>query len=134
MNAAPSAPSSEPNVTPMLDVLLVLLIIVMMVVPWKKATMDAVLPQPCEGICGGTTQVVLEVLPGPTYRINRTPVTAAELPHELAAIFGPRAEKIIHLAGYPGTRYQDVIAAIDVAKSSGVRVVGIAPKAGYLSP
>ena len=117
----------------MLDVLLVLLIIFLTVVPWRKATMDAVLPQPCTGICETTNQVVLEVLPGPRYRINRMPVAAAALPRELAAIFGPRPEKTIHLAGYPGTRYQDVITAIDIAKSSGVRVVGIAPKAGYLA-
>lgn len=81
MNAAASAYSCEPNVTPMLDVLLVLLIIFLTAVPWRKATMDAVLPQPCDGICGSNAQVVLEVLPGPTYRINRTPVTTEALPH-----------------------------------------------------
>ena len=134
MNAVPSAPSCEPNVTPMLDVLLVLLVIFMTVCIGGYHTMDAVLPQPCAGVCEGTTQVVLEVLPGPTYRINRTLVIGEELPRTLAAIFGARPEKTIQLAGHPGTRYQDVITAIDIARSSGVRVVGISPRASYLSP
>jgi biopolymer transport protein ExbD len=41
-------------------------------------------------------------------------------------------EKIIQIAGYPGVTYQDVVSAMDVAKSAGMRVVGILPSDQYL--
>jgi biopolymer transport protein TolR len=130
--AGTARPTCEPNVTPMLDVLLVLLIVFMSVSIQLHRTLDVHLPEPCVGACNGTGQIVLEVRPGPTYRINATSVAARDLAAELRAVFGPRAEKVIQIAGYPGVRYDDVVAAIDVAKSAGVRVVGLAPRASYL--
>lgn len=134
MHASPSAmPSAEPNVTPMIDVLLVLLIVFMMAVMQVHRTMDVQLSQPCAGNCGGTDQIVLEVRPGPTYRINQRVVASEQLARRLADIYGSRHEKIMQLAGYPGVRYDDVVAAMDVAKSAGVRVIGIAPRSSYLN-
>jgi biopolymer transport protein ExbD len=123
---------SELNVTPMLDVLLVLLIIFMAMSIRMHRTIDVLLPQACTGVCEGTQPIVLEVLPGPAYRINRTSVPSRELQTQLTAIYRDRPEKIIQVAGYPGVRYDDVTAAMDIAKSSGVRVVGIASKDSYL--
>jgi len=121
--------SAEPNVTPMIDVLLVVIIVFMVAMIRVSHAMDVVLPSPCVGVCEASAQVVLEVLPGPSYRINKRPISEHALLAELRRIYSPRPEKIIHVAGDPRVRYEDIIAAMDVAKSAGVRVIGIAPKA-----
>ena len=127
-----ASPTCEPNVTPMLDVLLVLLIVFMSITIQVHRTIDAQLPQPCSGACEGTEQIVLEVRPGPTYRINTADVAPGDLARELRAIYDPRPDKTIHVAGYPGVRYDDVVGAMDIAKSAGVRILGLAPKESYL--
>ena len=43
-------------------------------------------------------------------------------------IFDPRPEKIIFVKGSPDVKYADVIFAMDVARGSGVKVIGIPPK------
>lgn len=130
---AVSRPSAEPNVTPMIDVLLVLLIVFMVVVVQVYHTMDVRLPIPCTGTCNGDAPIILEVLPGPAYRINHTDVAPGALADQLRALYAPRPEKIIQVAGHPGVRYQDVMAAMDIARSAGVRVIGIPPKDAYLN-
>lgn len=127
-----SSPNCEPNVTPMLDVLLVLLIVFMSVVIQVHRTIDVNLPETCSGACGGAVQIVLEVRPGPTYRINSTDVPRPRLADYIRMIYGPRPDKTLQIAGYPGVRYDDVVGAMDVVKSAGVLVVGIAPKESYL--
>lgn len=124
--------NAEPNITPMIDVLLVLLIIFLMAIPQMR-TIDATLPQPCIGVCAGGDEIVLEVLPGPSYRLNRQTVAASDLLPHLAGVYRGRPEKIIQIAGHPGARYSDIVAAMDLARSAGVKVIGIAPKSSYLS-
>jgi len=126
--AARAFPTSEVNVTPMLDVLLVLLIIFMAVTVQEHRTVDAQLPEARFGACESTGKpIVLEVLPGPTYRINQAPVSPSELATRLRAIFDNRPEKIIYISGDRRSRYQEVVTAMDVAKAAGVRVLSISP-------
>lgn len=125
-------PASEPNVTPMLDVLLVLLIVFMAISVRLHRTIDAQLPQTCAAACAGSAAIVLEVLPGPEYRINRAPVARAALQRTLTGIFAGRPEKILQFAGHPGVNYQEIVTALDVARSAGVTVIGVAPKESYL--
>jgi len=124
--------NSEPNVTPFLDVLLVVMIVFLVAAAQVYHTMDAVLPQPCSGVCDGGTPIVLEVLPGPAYRINKTPVATRQLASEISRIFAPRPEKIIQIAGHPGVRYEEVVEAMDVAKAACVKVLSVPPKSSYL--
>jgi biopolymer transport protein TolR len=126
------SPTCEPNVTPMLDVLLVLLIVFLSVVIQVHRSIDVNLPQTCSGACAGGVQIVLEIRPGPTYRINSVDVPRRRLADYIRMIYDPRPDKTLQIAGYPGVRYDDVVAAMDVAKSAGVLVVGIAPKESYL--
>jgi biopolymer transport protein ExbD len=126
--------ASEPNVTPMLDVLLVLLIIFMSVTIQVHRSLDVVLPEPCVGACAAGEAIVLEVQPGPAYRVNQAPIPIQSLGERLSAIYRDRPNKTIQVAGYPGVTYQDVIRAMDVARASGARLVGISPKKGYSSP
>ena len=126
-NVAPRA-QHELNVTPMLDVLLVLLVIFMAAAVAMHHTMDAVLPQPCQVMCPGTSDpLVLEVLPGSRFLLNRYEVPASELASYLRGVFAPRPEKILNVIGKPGVRYEQVMDAMDVAKSAGVRVLAIPP-------
>ncbi len=124
--------STDLNVTPMLDVLLVLLVIFMASVQTRK-TIDAQLPETCVGACRDDgTPIVLEVLPGGAYRLNRDPVAAPALAARLRAAYARRSRKVLHVAGHPGARYEDVVRAMDVARGAGVDVLGIPPRESYL--
>src|SRR6476660_9560966 len=103
-------PSAEPNVTPMIDVLLVLLIVFMLVAIRVHRTIDTQLPQTCASVCEGPEQFVLEILPGPSYRINQRAVPSLQLSATFEDIYRVRPEKVIEIAGHPGVRYNDVVA------------------------
>ena len=73
--------TNEINVTPMIDVLLVLLIIFMMVIPMSRKAIDLQLPDPTPDNTNQgppPSQIVMEVLPGNTFKINSQPVSKAE--------------------------------------------------------
>lgn len=71
--------------------------------------------------------IVLQVLPGPTYRINTRDVPAADLTRALRQIFDPRPIKILFVRADPAVSYQDVFRAMDVARISGVFELAQAP-------
>lgn len=123
--------TNEINVTPMIDVLLVLLIIFMMVIPMSRKAIDLQLPDPTpqpDQAGPPPSQIVLEVLPGNTYRVNTQPVSKADLPRKLKEIYDPRPDKIIFVKGDPTVKYSDVINAMDIARGAGVKVIGMTPK------
>ncbi len=122
--------NAEPNVTPMIDVLMVLLIIFMVIVPSSRKALDVQLPDPnpAPTTSTPTSQIVLEVLPGGQYTVNKQPVQAAALAQRLKEIYDPRPDKIIFVKGDPKVKYQDVIKAMDIARGSGVKVIGVPPK------
>ena len=123
--------TNEINVTPMIDVLLVLLIIFMMVIPMSRKALDLQLPDPTpDNTPQGPppSQIVLEVLPGNTFRINSQPVSKNDLGKRLKEIYDPRPDKIIFVKGDPAVKYSDVITAMDVARGAGVKVIAATPK------
>ncbi|HET9634556.1 MAG TPA: biopolymer transporter ExbD [Gemmatimonadaceae bacterium] len=122
---------NEINVTPMIDVLLVLLIIFMMVIPMSRKAIDLQLPDPTpDNTPQGPppSQIVLEVLPGNTFRVNSQPIAKNDLAKRLKEIYDPRPDKIIFIKGDPTVKYSDVIYAMDVARGAGVKVIGATPK------
>ena len=126
-----SSLSNEINVTPMIDVLLVLLIIFMMVIPMSRKAIDLQLPDPTPDNTNSgppPSQIVLEVLPGGTFRINTQPVAKADLAKKLKEIYDPRPDKIIFVKGDTAVKYSDVISAMDAARGSGVKVIAMTPK------
>lgn len=123
--------NNEPNVVPMIDVLLVLLIIFMVMQPMMRKAIDLQLPDPTPQVAAANTvsnQIVLEVLPGDTYAINKVGVTKERLMSRLKEIYDPRPEKIMFVKGDPTVKYQNVIFAMDQARGAGVKVIGITPK------
>jgi biopolymer transport protein ExbD len=123
--------SAEPNVVPMIDILLVLLIIFMIMQPMMRKAIDLQLPDPqpsVQPVNANADQIVLEVKADGQLAINKEPVTKERLGERLKEIYGGRPDKIMFVKGDPKVKYQDVIHAMDVARGSGVKVLGIAPK------
>jgi biopolymer transport protein ExbD len=124
---------NEPNVVPMIDVLLVLLIIFMITIPMSRVAIDLQLPDPKppenQEPQKNPDQIVLEVLPGPQFMINKTPVSKEGLPARFKEIYDPRPDKILFVKGDPNVKYQEIIWSMDVARGGGVKVIGIPPKA-----
>ena len=120
------------NVTPFLDVLLVLIITFMAAMTTRKA-MDAQLPVRCAdtACAGGENTIMLEVLADGGYRLNRRPVATGALLGTLRAAYAGRPEKVIQVAGHRGARYQSVLAAMDIAKTAGVKVISLPPSDSY---
>ena len=127
MNASPRA-TAEPNITPMIDVLLVLLIVFMVSVVQVYHTMDVQLPEPCPGTCAAGDAIVLEVLGGGAFRLNQRAVTSVALLQVLTDAYTGRPDKTLSITGRPGATYGQVVEAMDVARSAGVRVLSVTPK------
>jgi biopolymer transport protein ExbD len=122
--------SSEPNVVPMIDIMLVLLIIFMIMQPMVRKAFDLQLPDPNPQVAPANAksdQIVLEVLPDNKFRVNTAEVTKENLQQKLTDIYSPRPEKILFIKGDDKVHYADVIWAMDIARGSGVKVIGIPP-------
>ena len=130
MAASRSGLTNEPNVVPMIDILLVLLIIFMLVVPMSRKAIDLQLPDPTEQQQSENPppQIVLEVMPGNRFLVNKEAQTRESLGKRLKEIYDGRPEKIIFVKGDPKVKYSDVIFAMDVARGAGVKVIGMSPK------
>ena len=123
-----TAVQSEPNVTPMIDVMLVLLIIFMVVTPALLAGFNAVPPQGVnlKDHPEVETDQVLGIDAAGIYYLNKRPVQKDDLPQLLKTIYDARTEdKILYVKAHKDIEYSKVIDALDVATKNGVRVVGM---------
>jgi biopolymer transport protein ExbD len=123
--------SAEPNVVPMIDILLVLLIIFMIMQPRMRKAIDLQLPDPTPAVVTAnaqSNQIVLVGGPGDQLANNKEAVDWNRLGPRLKEIYDPRPDKIMFVKGDPQVTYEKVINAMDIARGSGVKVIGVPPK------
>jgi len=120
--------ASQPNVTPMIDVMLVLLIIFMIVTPLINAGFQA---QPPVGINlkshpEDNEDQVLGIDAYGQYYLNKKPIKNETLAEQLKRIFDARTtDKILYVKADKNLEYTKVIDALDIAAVAGVRVTGL---------
>jgi biopolymer transport protein TolR len=127
MQTGPSgAITVEMNVTPMIDVLLVLIITAIVLLAFEAKLM---LNVPTDKRPGGSTQpaIVLELDASGGYAINGRRVPEVGLESRLRALFTKRTGQVLFVRASGERPYQDVIHAIDVARTAGVGVIGYMP-------
>ena len=112
--------NKEPNVTPMLDVMLTLIIIFIFLA--QQFVFENVQLHDPKAV-GDGAQASVELVAGPhgTLWIDGQKLSTVEV---AARVKGAPVE----VSAQPGTSYQDVVHALDVARGAGARVLGLANK------
>ena len=130
--------ASQPNVTPMIDVMLVLLIIFMVVTPALLAGFNA---QPPQGQNlkdhpeDEENDQVLGIDKDGNYYLNKKPISKTAIEAEIKRIYTNRDDRVMYLKADKDLMYSKVVDATDLAAKNGVRVLGLISdqKAGTVS-
>lgn len=118
---------TEPNVTPMIDVMLVLLIIFMVVTPVLLDGFRAVPPDASNSSAHPETPTdhILGIDVRGQYFLDRQHVPASLLPQRLRLLFAQADDGVLFLEADKDLEYGRVQEALAQAAVGGVRVVGM---------
>jgi biopolymer transport protein ExbD len=137
-----SAPNSEINVTPLVDVVLVLLIIFMVVTPLMEKDIEVRVPETVVEESpppdSNDTQIVVQVAESGDYSINTEKIAPADYVTRLTRMLEARKkdERIVFFVADDKASYGKLVAALDGARAAGAKVLGFAPEesAGAVVP
>jgi biopolymer transport protein ExbD len=131
-------PSSDINVTPLVDICLVLLIIFMVMTPKNVDEISVRVPpesktksKPSEA----NDTLVLGLSKDGAITLNRNPIlTREELSSKIEALLGSREKKVVFVDFDDDALYGKAVEVLDVAKRAGAQVLGIMKKKNYKTP
>jgi biopolymer transport protein ExbD len=119
--------NSNPNVTPMIDVMLVLLIIFMITIPQINAGFQATPPQgqnlkpkPEED-----SDQVLGIDADGRYWLNKSLIRNEDLEQLVTNIFSNRDDAILYVKAHKELSYDKVLEALDIVARGGVTVAAL---------
>lgn len=119
---------SEPNVTPMIDVMLVLLIIFMIIIPALMAGFNAVPPsgQNLKVHPNEDDDIVFGIDADGKFYLNKKETSDAAIASAIRALYDARTiDKIMYIKADKGIKYDRVMEAMEIASNQGVRVAAL---------
>src|SRR5215203_2107601 len=120
--------ASQPNVTPMIDVMLVLLIIFMVVTPALMAGFNATPPQGQnlkDHPEDEENDQVLGIDKDGNYYLNKKPISKTAIEAEIKRIYTNRDDHVMYLKADKDLPYEKVVDTTDIAAKNGVTVVAM---------
>ena len=137
LNQKKSAPQSEINITPLVDIVLVLLIIFMVITPLLSKSLPIEVPQKAEMEMLEQLpkdQMVLKLFADGHIELNTHQLALEEVGPALKSKYKKRKEKILFFEGEDDAVYGLAVHLMDLAKGAGVETVGMMTKSDETSP